>query len=103
MDEQDRALFRQAMQGVRPLATPERVTPARRRVVARARFTRAERAAVVNERIVGLQARPDEADERLVGGCGGLGDDCDPHADDAATTVTSAAARTIGCRFIGTP
>ena len=60
-DEEDE-LFRQAMQGVRPLATPERVTPARRRVVARARFARAERAAVLVESLLppaaGLDIQP---------------------------------------------
>ena len=50
-------LFRQAMRGVRPLAPPARVTPERRRVPARARFTRAERAAVLIESL----APPDAA------------------------------------------
>ncbi len=60
--DEDDELFRQAMQGVRPLATPERVTPVRRRVVARARFARAERAAVLVESLLppaaGLDIQP---------------------------------------------
>jgi DNA-nicking Smr family endonuclease len=49
--DDDDELFRQAMRGVRPLAAPARVTPARRRVPARARFARAERAAVLVESV----------------------------------------------------
>jgi DNA-nicking Smr family endonuclease len=55
--DDDDELFRQAMRGVQPLATPARVTPARRRVPARARFARAERAAVLVESL----APPDAA------------------------------------------
>ncbi len=48
-DDEDSKLFRQAMHDVRPLRTPARTaTPARRRA-ARARFARAERAAVLAE------------------------------------------------------
>jgi len=46
-DEQD--LFRQAMRDVRPLPPAQRVAPPRRRTAARARFMRAERAAVLRE------------------------------------------------------
>lgn len=42
-------IFRAAMRGVRPLATPVRAPPVRRRPAARARFSRAERAAVLRE------------------------------------------------------
>jgi DNA-nicking Smr family endonuclease len=60
--DEESELFRQAMQGVRPLATPERVTPVRRRVVARARFARAERTAVLAESLLppdpGLDIQP---------------------------------------------
>jgi DNA-nicking Smr family endonuclease len=56
-EEQDEAaLFRRAMQGVRPLKTRERVPPGRRAPRARARFARAERAAVLRE---SLQAGTD--------------------------------------------
>jgi len=49
-DEQDEAaLFRRAMQGVKPLKVRERVPPGRRTARARARFARAERAAVLRE------------------------------------------------------
>lgn len=48
-DDEDRKLFRDAMRDVRPLRAPARAaTPARRRA-ARARFARAERAAVLAE------------------------------------------------------
>ena len=60
--DEEGELFHQAMQGVRPLAVPERATPARRRVVARARFARAERAAVLAESLLppdpGLDVQP---------------------------------------------
>jgi DNA-nicking Smr family endonuclease len=46
-DEGD--IFREAMRGVRPLAVPERASPARRKPQARARHTRADRAAVLRE------------------------------------------------------
>ena len=48
-EDDDRALFRKAMRDVQPLATPPKVAPVRRRKPARARFTRAERAAVLQE------------------------------------------------------
>jgi DNA-nicking Smr family endonuclease len=50
--DKDAELFREAMRGVRPLAVPERITPERRQVPARARFTRAERAAVLVESLL---------------------------------------------------
>lgn len=40
-------VFRKAMHGVRPLPVPKRAAPPRRKPPARARFTRAERAAVL--------------------------------------------------------
>ena len=50
LDEQDRQLFRQAMRGVRRLhADPPRPGSARPRSRPRARFSRAERAAVLQE------------------------------------------------------
>lgn len=48
-DEDDREQFRRAMSGVRPLSPLGRVVPARRKPPARARFSRAERAAVLRE------------------------------------------------------
>ncbi len=48
-EQDEAALFRQAMAGVQPLKTRERVPPARRAPRARARFARAERAAVLRE------------------------------------------------------
>ena len=48
-NEDDEDLFRRAMAGVRPLPAPARATPPRRKPPARARFTRAERAAVLRE------------------------------------------------------
>ena len=48
-DDDDNAAFRKAMRGVRPLSAEERAAPARRRPVPRARFARAERAAVLRE------------------------------------------------------
>jgi DNA-nicking Smr family endonuclease len=49
-EEQDEAaLFREAMRGVQPLKSRERVAPARRAARARAHFARAERAAVLRE------------------------------------------------------
>lgn len=55
--DEDEKLFQQAMRGVRPLASSGRVTPARRRPAARARFARAERSAVLIESL----AAPDAA------------------------------------------
>jgi DNA-nicking Smr family endonuclease len=48
-DEDDQEQFRRAMHGVRPLSPRGRVVPARRKLPARARFSRAERAAVLRE------------------------------------------------------
>lgn len=48
MDEDDQALFRRAMRGVRRLAQ-EGMAPSRRRPPPRARFSRAERQAVLQE------------------------------------------------------
>ena len=48
-DDDDREEFRKAMRGVRPLAAPARVATPRRRPAPRARFARAERAAVLSE------------------------------------------------------
>ena len=48
-EDDDHAAFRKAMHGVRPLSAAERAAPARRRPPPRARFTRAERAAVLRE------------------------------------------------------
>jgi DNA-nicking Smr family endonuclease len=49
-DEQDEAaLFRQAMAGVQPLKARARVPPLKRAIRARARFARAERVAVLRE------------------------------------------------------
>lgn len=53
MDDEDRALFRQAMRGVRRLRQEPRHAGPRPRVQPRARFTRLERAAVLNESIAG--------------------------------------------------
>lgn len=47
--DDERDIFREAMRGVRPLSTPERARPAHRKPPARARHTRAERAAVLRE------------------------------------------------------
>jgi DNA-nicking Smr family endonuclease len=58
-EEAERELLRRAMRGVRPLAAPGRVPPARRRPPARARFARAERAAVLRE---SLEPPPRELD-----------------------------------------
>jgi DNA-nicking Smr family endonuclease len=49
MDEQDRALFRQAMRGVRRLKIDARPTPKLPRARPRARFARADRNAVLEE------------------------------------------------------
>jgi DNA-nicking Smr family endonuclease len=54
-DDDDPELFRKAMRGVRPLAEAEKVLPARRRAAARARFARAERAAVLRESLGPLE------------------------------------------------
>jgi DNA-nicking Smr family endonuclease len=48
-DHDDRALFRQAMLGVEPLKRSQRMPATKRRTRARARFARAERAAVLRE------------------------------------------------------
>jgi DNA-nicking Smr family endonuclease len=49
--DEERELFRDAMRGVRPLAAPARVRPAHRPPPARARYTRADRAAVLRESV----------------------------------------------------
>lgn len=54
MDDEDRALFRQAMRGVRRLRLEPRQAAPRPRPKPRARFTRMERAAVLHESIAGL-------------------------------------------------
>jgi DNA-nicking Smr family endonuclease len=48
-EQEEAALFRQAMAGVQPLKARARVPPPKRAVRARARFARAERAAVLRE------------------------------------------------------
>ena len=48
-DDDEQEQFRRAMRGVRPLRPLGRVVPARRKPPARARFSRAERAAVLRE------------------------------------------------------
>jgi DNA-nicking Smr family endonuclease len=48
-DEDEQEQFRRAMRGVHPLGPVGRVVPARRKPPARARFSRAERAAVLRE------------------------------------------------------
>ena len=48
-EEDEADVFRKAMHGVRPLRAGERAAPARRRLPPRARFARAERAAVLRE------------------------------------------------------
>ncbi|MFO1504735.1 MAG: Smr/MutS family protein [Steroidobacteraceae bacterium] len=53
MDDEDRALFRQAMRGVRRLRLPVRQAGPRPRLAPRARFTRMERAAVLHESLAG--------------------------------------------------
>ena len=47
--DDDEELFRQAMRGVQPLAVPRRAATPRRKPPPRARFARAERAAVLRE------------------------------------------------------
>jgi DNA-nicking Smr family endonuclease len=49
MDEDERALFREAMRGVRPLRAVGRVLPDRARPRPHARFSRSERLAVLQE------------------------------------------------------
>jgi DNA-nicking Smr family endonuclease len=61
--DDDRDVFREAMRGVRPLVTAQRAGPARRRPLARARFTRADRAAVLHESL-----QPPAADSNLLPG-----------------------------------
>jgi DNA-nicking Smr family endonuclease len=57
MDDEDRALFRKAMQGVRPLGGDARQPRVRPRPRPRARFARLERAAVLHESL-GTAATP---------------------------------------------
>ena len=47
--DDERDIFRAAMRGVRPLSTPDRASPVPRKPPARARYTRADRAAVLRE------------------------------------------------------
>lgn len=47
--DDERDLFLAAMRGVRPLSTPDRVSPPRRKPPPRARLTRADQAAVLRE------------------------------------------------------
>ena len=49
VEDDDRDFFRDAMRGVRPLRSPVRAPLARRKPPPRARFTRADRAAVLRE------------------------------------------------------
>ena len=48
-EDEDKEAFRRAMRGVRPLPAGTRADPPRRRLPPRARFARAERAAVLRE------------------------------------------------------
>ena len=65
--DDDREIFREAMRGVRPLAPSARVPAARRPPPPRARFTRAERAAVLRESLaeppVDLDIQPGESQQ----------------------------------------
>src|SRR5512139_2020161 len=56
MDDEERALFRQAMRGVRRLRQEPRHAGPRPRLAPRARFTRMERAAVLHESIAGTHS-----------------------------------------------
>ena len=51
-EDDDTELFRQAMRDVRPLRTPGRMTAGSKRTRPRARFARAERAAVLSESLL---------------------------------------------------
>lgn len=60
-EDDDASLFRRAMRGVQPLATDRRVHAAKRRRAPRARFARADRAAVLSESLaapVGTDVQP---------------------------------------------
>jgi DNA-nicking Smr family endonuclease len=48
-DDDETALFRRAMQGVEPIKRSQTAPPVRRKIRARAKFARAERAAVLHE------------------------------------------------------
>jgi DNA-nicking Smr family endonuclease len=63
MDEQDRVMFRQAMRGVRRLATEPRVSGTRPRPKPRARFARAEHRAVLRESIGAAHSPLDPVEE----------------------------------------
>jgi DNA-nicking Smr family endonuclease len=52
-EDDERELFRHAMRGVQPLKRPLRVPPVRQNPRARAKFARAERAAVLRESLTG--------------------------------------------------
>ena len=58
-DEDDTDLFRRAMQGVQPLKSSRRVSAGRRGPRPRARFARAERAAVLRESLSSQALLPD--------------------------------------------
>lgn len=76
MDEEDRALFRAAMRGVRRLRAEPRATSAPPRKRPRARFARAERQAVLEESL-GLPSARDpvvESGDALLFRRDGLGD-----------------------------
>lgn len=68
MDEEDRVLFRHAMRGVRRLEFETPVAGGSRRVTPRARFTRAERHAVLQESLghVSPLAPVDESGDALL-------------------------------------
>lgn len=56
--EPDAELFRDAVRDVKPLTTPARVPPAKRKPPARARFTAADRAMVLVESLQGIADGP---------------------------------------------
>ena len=58
-EDDDKETFRKAMRGVRPLAAGLRAPPPRRRPAPRARFARAERAAVLRESLAPPDPRLD--------------------------------------------
>lgn len=65
-DEDEAALFRSAMRGVRPLAAEPRVHGPRRRRAPRARFARAERAAVLEESLGRGEIAPVQSGDELL-------------------------------------
>jgi DNA-nicking Smr family endonuclease len=64
-EDDDATVFRQAMRDVRPLAVEPRVRPARRRRAPRARFARAERAAVLDESLEGAPTAETQPGDEL--------------------------------------